>query len=1130
MRRLNTISWFLLPILMFFYIIQPSVIGASFQKKIIGKWEKIRGKGDIEAVEFIKEGTLIFFMHQDEIPNPVAGLPPFEGEKRYTTVSQYAFIDEGRIKVTPMPFSLGSGIVEVNISGNILTLHEVSSQEFLRFRRVSGQVEREEEMKATRYDVDIGKQEIKSQEVAITEVEKLPPGKPIYLRPGEKPVSSVNAFKRTQGVFPMHFTVDGEYVGIFYTALGKEAEDWFAYYTWSEDGGESWETKYLGSKISWLIGKTVRNYTYLVYPQGGTKIDDLDMFYKSNTIMFRIIGRNGEDYSPPIQIVSPDAKNVKIPTNIFIEGEDVYLLYGNSGEDPFDDGFRSLCLLKGTNWGDKWEVLWRSLSKQLIVPGTFFMVNEDIHIIYGDKGKEITKHIVGKNKGKRWLEKEPLLPDHAWYFATSTYDKRQVLMAFLLREVVWATSYYDTNKEEKKHILVWKRWNPPPSHSFVDKVLDKEPDAEVGHSETIDTRYKIRILKSEDGFKSGEMEDIGIDNKGRFPLIVDKSETWFSGSWYIVGGGDTIFSSKNEGETWERIGFKPAGITGPFTLAKIEKDELHIIYSCYVEAEKFLVYTHLSLKHFYEELDSKAKIVQKEREVATVPKREPDVSKVQKDVVKEEIEKEVVTEKLISPTLDKQQNEQISMTETYSKMREMQHMQKEGLIIGYGSDKEICKKQIGKYIKIKVNPLDYDGVAKATKEMLENEKKRTHGDKNHKAITRLVTTHLENIYEAASDKKPGSIESIGYSMRFLYLSCKACHKVYQTEKVIPLDTQQKDEMLTPKQKAEVETLTPKKLVLLFHALSGEKIYDDIIIKFIQEEDPGFLNRFIPKNEFERSEMEEKKAKAIASKLRELKLEMEGIVNKEYIITPTRRYTSASFGEYDFKKGGFPINYDRFYSLKAAGQVQVYNAFGRSLAIVLPENFERFSFLKMHIDKTKEFLEENPDREVKMKVYWKPMYSQKFYGMDVVGKITRVEIYSGKDELIKVLSEGEEVTKQMDIIELPESGAEQTVARWPWEQKGDVATHTPQSYTGKVYASKGSRTFHRPDCTEIGNINESELISFSSPQKALEAGGIPCDTCKPKSEVTERKTKKEPSKEPFEELIEGLKGIFGGKRK
>jgi cytochrome c556 len=108
------------------------------------------------------------------------------------------------------------------------------------------------------------------------------------------------------------------------------------------------------------------------------------------------------------------------------------------------------------------------------------------------------------------------------------------------------------------------------------------------------------------------------------------------------------------------------------------------------------------------------------------------------------------------------------------------------------SDKDICKEQIKHYQLIKMNdgllpgdefnPYDYKGVEAAAKAALANEGKRTHSDKNHAAITKLVSHHLTNIVTASGSAAEGAVESVGHSMRFLYLSCKACHKVYQTEK------------------------------------------------------------------------------------------------------------------------------------------------------------------------------------------------------------------------------------------------------------------------------------------------------------------------------------------------------------
>ncbi|MBS1257506.1 MAG: hypothetical protein MAG551_00550 [Candidatus Scalindua arabica] len=114
-----------------------------------------------------------------------------------------------------------------------------------------------------------------------------------------------------------------------------------------------------------------------------------------------------------------------------------------------------------------------------------------------------------------------------------------------------------------------------------------------------------------------------------------------------------------------------------------------------------------------------------------------------------------------------------------------------GTSVGIASDQDICKEQIKHYQLMKMNdgllpgdefnPYDYKGVEAAAKAALENEGKREHNDKNHEAISKLVATHLEHIVTAAGAAKEGAVESVGHSMRFLYLSCKACHKVYRTE-------------------------------------------------------------------------------------------------------------------------------------------------------------------------------------------------------------------------------------------------------------------------------------------------------------------------------------------------------------
>ncbi len=115
-----------------------------------------------------------------------------------------------------------------------------------------------------------------------------------------------------------------------------------------------------------------------------------------------------------------------------------------------------------------------------------------------------------------------------------------------------------------------------------------------------------------------------------------------------------------------------------------------------------------------------------------------------------------------------------------------------GATVSFAGDKEICKEQIDHYLKIKTNdgllpgdefnPYDFEGVAASAKVMSANEAKREHGDKNHAAISKLVAGHVDDIAEASGKAAEGAVESVGHSLRFLYLSCKACHKVYQTEK------------------------------------------------------------------------------------------------------------------------------------------------------------------------------------------------------------------------------------------------------------------------------------------------------------------------------------------------------------
>jgi hypothetical protein len=116
-----------------------------------------------------------------------------------------------------------------------------------------------------------------------------------------------------------------------------------------------------------------------------------------------------------------------------------------------------------------------------------------------------------------------------------------------------------------------------------------------------------------------------------------------------------------------------------------------------------------------------------------------------------------------------------------------------GATVGFASsDQELCSKQKVDFLKIKMNngllpndefaPYNFKEVATAAKAMIAVEGERTHNDKTHAAISKMVSVHLTHIQEAAAGEAEGAVEIAGHALRFLELSCKACHKVYDTEK------------------------------------------------------------------------------------------------------------------------------------------------------------------------------------------------------------------------------------------------------------------------------------------------------------------------------------------------------------
>ncbi|MFQ5956531.1 MAG: hypothetical protein ACE5KK_02025, partial [Candidatus Brocadiales bacterium] len=219
-------------------------------------------------------------------------------------------------------------------------------------------------------------------------------------------------------------------------------------------------------------------------------------------------------------------------------------------------------------------------------------------------------------------------------------------------------------------------------------------------------------------------------------------------------------------------------------------------------------------------------------------------------------------------------------------------------------------------------------------------------------------------------------------------------------------------------------------------------------------------------------------------------------------------------------------------------------------LILTEGLEKVSFLGMEVDKAKRFLEQNPKRKLKMRVYWRPIYAKRFD--DVVfhsvkyipkanefytyatlnnhtfGRITKVEIFTEKDELVRVFSNGEEGIKQIHTIELPEKEAQVTAQQITEKTVPQqvVTTYEPPPYSGEVYAAKLSQTFHHPDCPEISGLEKKDLVSFSSANDAIQAGGIACQTCKP---LAEEPATEETPKGPFEGVMDAIGDLFGGSK-
>lgn len=110
---------------------------------------------------------------------------------------------------------------------------------------------------------------------------------------------------------------------------------------------------------------------------------------------------------------------------------------------------------------------------------------------------------------------------------------------------------------------------------------------------------------------------------------------------------------------------------------------------------------------------------------------------------------------------------------------------------GYNSEAELCKGARDNYLVLKdysgrlgLEDADFAAVAKAAQAISDGETERQskfNVDQNYANISKLLQIHANDIVKAATSKEEGSIEAIAYSYRFVFLSCRACHRIYKTE-------------------------------------------------------------------------------------------------------------------------------------------------------------------------------------------------------------------------------------------------------------------------------------------------------------------------------------------------------------
>ncbi len=114
-----------------------------------------------------------------------------------------------------------------------------------------------------------------------------------------------------------------------------------------------------------------------------------------------------------------------------------------------------------------------------------------------------------------------------------------------------------------------------------------------------------------------------------------------------------------------------------------------------------------------------------------------------------------------------------------------------GSSFAFDSEKDLCRSERDSFLVFKdyagqlgVTDEEFAKISAAGKQIVdaENERQANFGvDKNYENVSKLLQIHAGDIVTAADAKSESAIEDIGYSYRFVFLSCRACHKIFKTE-------------------------------------------------------------------------------------------------------------------------------------------------------------------------------------------------------------------------------------------------------------------------------------------------------------------------------------------------------------